>query len=265
MKTKRFTFLLLSLPLLLTSCFTFNSIKGNGDLVTEEISISDYDEISIAGTSAVVNYEQSESAPALKVTTDQNVYEMYEFKLNGRKLFIKPKEEYKKTLIRPTEFTITTQSKSLNEANLAGNIEFNLNSTLKGEKLDIDAAGKGTVNLKDSICVNEMYMSIAGKGTLNAQAIFADRFEGETAGSGTMNLGGKIDQATFEIAGSGDINAYDLETTNTSCEIAGSGDAKVNATGQLNVSIAGRGSVRYKGSPNISKSIAGFGSVKQTD
>lgn len=266
MKTKLASCLFLSMVLLLTSCFPFNRVKGDGNLVTEEISIGDYDEIDISGTSAVVNYQQSDAAPALKVTTDKNIYDMYEFKTDGNKLLIRPKHDFRKSMISPTEFTVTTQSTKLTDADLAGAVEFNLNSPLKSEKLNLDAAGNGTMNLNDSVCVEKMKVSIAGKGLLNAPSIFVNEFKGETAGSGKLNLGGKAEEVKFETAGSGHINAFDLVATNLSCEIAGSGDADVNVSNNLSVSIAGRGSVRYKGNPaNISKSIGGVGSVKQAD
>ena len=48
MKTKAF-FFMVCIWLLTTNGFAQNTIKGDGNIITKEISISDYDEISYVG------------------------------------------------------------------------------------------------------------------------------------------------------------------------------------------------------------------------
>ena len=56
--------------LLATNGFAQNTIKGNGNIITKEISISDYDEISYVGK-VNIEYEQSNASPSFKITIDE--------------------------------------------------------------------------------------------------------------------------------------------------------------------------------------------------
>jgi len=64
------------------------------------------------------------------------------------------------------------------------------------------------------------------------------------------------------ISGSGDINAFDMNTKEASISIKGSGDCKVNVSDTLTSEIAGSGDVYCRGNPRISSTIKGSGSLK---
>ena len=69
MKTKAF-FFMVCIWLLTTNGFAQNTIKGDGNIITKEISISDYDEISYVGK-VNIKYEQSNASPFFKITIDR--------------------------------------------------------------------------------------------------------------------------------------------------------------------------------------------------
>lgn len=258
----------LSVVLLLTSgCVFMPSIKGNGNVITREIDITDYDAIEVQGSSIIFNYSQQESAPALTVTVDQNIYDLFEFGTNGKKLVVRLKDRDKKpTRLCPTEFTITTNSSSLKKADLAGIDVFNLNGKFaSSEKVKFSVAGNTTIELRDTVTVDQMEVSTAGKGTLNADALYARTFKGEIAGQGTFNLKGAGEKADFEIAGNGKVHALDYELSTLSCEIAGKGLIETFANDRINARIAGMGTVKYKGNPSVKMDKAGVGSVKKVD
>lgn len=96
----------LSVILLLASgCIFMPSVRGDGNVITQTIDIVDYNEIDVQGSAIIFNYSQQESAPALTVTVDQNIYDLFEFKTDGEKLVIRPKERSKKQIrFRPTKF-----------------------------------------------------------------------------------------------------------------------------------------------------------------
>ena len=62
--------------LLTTNGFAQNTIKGDGNIITKEISISDYDEISYVGK-VNIKYEQSNASPFFKITIDENICLLY--------------------------------------------------------------------------------------------------------------------------------------------------------------------------------------------
>ena len=93
MKTKAF-FFMVCIWLLTTNGFAQNTIKGDGNIITKEISISDYDEISYVGK-VNIKYEQSNASPFFKITIDENILPHLDIKIKGKTLIIQPKNEKK--------------------------------------------------------------------------------------------------------------------------------------------------------------------------
>ena len=255
-----------SILLLAQGCIFFPAVKGDGNVTTHTIDISDYDQISVDASAAVFNYTQEESAPALTVTVDQNIYDLFDFKTDDNKLVIRPKQENKTLRLRPTQFTITSNSRQLKKVDLAGAEKFNVNSKLfSNDKIKFNLAGSVMLHMKDTVTVNQLEVSIAGSGIVDALTLYANEFKGEIAGSGTFNLAGTGEKAAFEIAGSGKIHALNFLLSDVSCEIAGNGLLETHATNNIYAEIAGSGNIRYKGDPSIKMEKAGIGSVKKVD
>ncbi|MDR0429377.1 MAG: DUF2807 domain-containing protein [Tannerellaceae bacterium] len=266
MKTNVLCALIAGLALITaTGCKPFKVVRGDGNVVTREISIGDYNKIEVSHSLKLI-YSQSEESPALKVTVDENILEIYDIKVSGGKLQIKPKKEFEWAYFKPTEFTIVAQSKELSSVELAGSTDFELNGLFTSEKLKIDLAGSGTININDSAFINHFDIDMAGSSTLNALQLNGRKFNGDIAGSGKLNLGGVMENAVFDIAGSGTVHAFDLQVDGMTCDIAGSGNVEISVNNSINVSVAGSGRVKYRGNPqNIKKDIAGLGSVVKVD
>ena len=133
--------------LLTTNGFAQNTIKGDGNIITKEISISDYDEISYVGK-VNIKYEQSNASPFFKITIDENILPHLDIKIKGKTLIIQPKNEKKYfngnsygLNLQPTVCEIKTSSRELKEISAVGGGEFIAKSPLKTDKLDISIAG----------------------------------------------------------------------------------------------------------------------------
>ena len=151
MKTRAF-FFMVCIWLLATNGFAQNTIKGDGNIITKEISISDYDEISYVGK-VNIEYEQSNASPFFKITIDENILPHFEIKVKGKTLIIQPKDERKYfngnsygLNLQPTVCEIKTNSRELKEISAVGGGEFVAKSPLKVDKLDISIAGSSTIN-----------------------------------------------------------------------------------------------------------------------
>lgn len=268
MKTNITVSICLFLILSFTGCIPMKTIEGDGNVITKSIDITDFDEFSGYGGKMIINYRQSSEEPALTITTDQNVFDIYTFEVKDRKLKIKPQKKYERMYrIRPTEFTITTNSTTIEKFDLAGDARLNINSPLTSlEKLEIAIAGSGNANLPERAEIGRIKTSIAGSGTINAAELICSEYDGEIAGSGTLILGGEADKVKFSIAGSGEVRAFALQAKEVSSSIAGSGDIEMTVSEKIKVEIAGSGKVRYKGDPaEVTKSVAGAGSVKKAE
>jgi len=266
MKTKLISLLLLFTLITFGGCLPGKVIKGDGNVVTKEVPVSDYTKVQAAG-SITINYSQSDEEPYLQVVTDQNIFDSFEFIVNNDgALQIRPKKEFRRnTNFRPTEFTINTNSRAIAGFDMAGNSKLNVNSTIRSEGMRLSLAGSGNINLNHKAEVNKMTVEIAGSATMNAFELASDEFRGDIAGSGTLNLGGEGRKATFSIAGSGDVKGIEFVVDEMKCDIAGSGYIEIHANKSINVSVAGSGRVRYKGDPTISRSVVGSGSVKKIE
>lgn len=259
--------LLLSLCLSIVGCVPMRTIKGDGNVVTEKIEIKDYDSFASYGGKMEVNYSQSTDQPELTITTDKNILDIYLFEMEGSRLVIKPQKKYRRSYrIRPTVFTVVTNSGKIKEFDLSGETHLNIKTPILTEKLKLSIAGSGHANLPERVEAQEIETDLAGSGTIDAAAIFCQKYDGDIAGSGTLLLGGEAENVKLSIAGSGDVKAFNLNAKALTTSIAGRGDVEMSVSEKIKVDIAGKGSVRYKGNPtDVSKSIAGSGSLEKVD
>lgn len=91
MKT-RIIYLCLLVILSTTGCIPTQTIKGDGNITTENIPVSEYDCLELEGGGMVVNYTQSDAPEGLEIKTDRNIFEKYEFNVEDHKLKIRPKK-----------------------------------------------------------------------------------------------------------------------------------------------------------------------------
>ena len=242
-------------------------IDGNGNPETREIKISDYDEITLVG-SADFEYEQSDKAPYLSVTIDENLFDYLVTEVEGGTLKIYPKS-IKKGFnnnsydLRPTVYKIKSNSKELKELNTVGSGSFIISKPTKVNRMEINMAGSGNVELRGPVKGYKLECNMAGSGNIIAKDIQLDNLSCSLASSGEIEVIGTVDRASFNVAGSGEIKAFDCQARKAECNIASSGEISVYATQILDANIVGSGEIHYKGDPEISKSIMGSGSINK--
>ncbi|MBQ4162894.1 MAG: DUF2807 domain-containing protein [Parabacteroides sp.] len=236
--------LLLSIVILsavLCSCyFRPNTINGDGNIITKEIQIKDYEQLEIELNNVELIYQQSEDTPILKIETDQNIMDIIDIEQEGKELTLKHQREFTQTT--PTYLIITTNSTKLKELALAGSGIYNLGEGIFGEELEIKLAGNCRVQA-DSIIVNDLDCKIAGKGELY--------------------LNGNVKETNIESAGNSQIEAFGLHTDILECEIAGRSHIEITVNQQITAQIAGKADILYKGDPKITQQSIGKGSIKQ--
>lgn len=240
MKIKAFTLLVLAL----TTAFIFSScykkrVKGDQNIVEKEIPITDYNKIQLSISGNLTYEQKTDSEPYLLIKTDENIFSLLSITTSDSTLVIESEKN-----IKPSEFSIVTNSKRLMEIALEGSTK---------------------IDLKGKLISDSMRLKIAGSGTIKTDSLICKFLDIKIGGSGDIRLKGVASNAKFAIAGSGDIRAYELQADTVTCKIAGSGDIQVTAHRLLDINIAGSGDVKYKGEPKVSQSIAGSGKIKQVD
>jgi hypothetical protein len=123
---------------------------------------------------------------------------------------------------------------------------------------------------------------LGGSGGMRIDRVVGDSFEGAVAGSGDLRIGevqvarlrmgisgsgqaearGRAQQAQYDIAGSGGINARNVAAETAAVSIAGSGEVTAHATRSAKVDIAGSGDVEIVGGAKCTVSKAGSGNVR---
>lgn len=243
---KKSNLLLASLAIILiftqVSCHMM-SVKGNGNLVTKEISVSDYQALAVQGGNIELTYTQSEGAPYLQIETDQNILDLLEIKVNGDELKIRPLN--KRTSINPTRFVIKTNSKGLK---------------------DLKIAGSGEGRIKGFLKSNELELGIAGSGSLTVDSLDVQELECDIAGSGEMFLAGKAEKTKVKSAGSCNVKAFDLITERLDYKMAGSCNIDITVNQEISAKMAGSGELRFKGNPaQIHNNSAGSCSITHVE
>ena len=213
--------------------------KGDGNIVTEVRSHTDFSKISIE-MGADLYIEQGETYE-VKVEASENIQEIIETKVVGSTLEIDLKKG--KCLKNSYEVKVYVVMPELDDISISGSGDVSIDDLFVGNRLDVSISGSGNLDF-DQLDYNELDVSISGSGDLFLNSV-------DTLVSESIN-----------ISGSGEIHSYDLPAKHVEIKVSGSGDCEVHAVETLDISISGSGDVSYKGNPIIDQSISGSGSVK---
>ena len=236
MKTLTLTIaLLLSINLSAQSWFG-KKVIGNGNQITIERTVQDYEDINVAGAFDIELVKGKEGD--LSILIDENLQDYLVTKLKGETLYIRWKREYK---VRP-KHTVQIQIpfKEIDGVSLVGSGSISNKDIINSPNFEIDLAGSGTINLH--LETNDTDCSMAG--------------------SGSVILKGNSNDFVCSKAGSGDLQSYDFTCNRIAISSAGSGSAEVFVTDTLQAQTAGSGSIHYKGDPkHDSLRVAGSGRI----
>ena len=116
----------------------------------------------------------------------------------------------------------------------------------------VDIKGSADVYLKGTIKGNDLNLNIAGSGDIEAENLQYANIFALVKGSGDIDLKNvKATTVMSEVNGSGDISAEKLAASNVVATVAGSGDIVCYASRQLDARVSGSGDIEYKGSPSV--------------
>ena len=134
--------------------------------------------------------------------------------------------------------------------------------TISVPRLDmVEVAGSGDINV-DRIAGERFKGAIAGSGDLRLGQVAVNELGLSIAGSGGITAAGQARKASYEIAGSGNVDASNLRAADAEAEIAGSGSIRANVTGTVRASIAGSGDIDIRGGARCQSSKAGSGEIR---
>ena len=280
---KQLSFLLLSVIFSLVGMGNLNAetIKGNGKIVTKEIDVRDFDEITLS-VPATVHFTQSEQY-SCSITIDENLAQFIGIKVIGDDLSIKqvpskdgkpllsfslgekdvsvPKYQY--PTLQFTKFEINISAPGLEDVRVNGAGIFIFMNDFSDHKLDADVNGNGQIKSGNVMKISELDVEITGSGSVDFAQVTAEEAEVTLSGSGYATLNGSFFEVDLKLMGTGNITVNgDAKIAMT--KIAGSGDIRIEYVSRLvKYDIAGSGNVYYSGDAEIRGFAAGSGTIQR--
>jgi hypothetical protein len=106
-------------------------------------------------------------------------------------------------------------------------------------------------------------LSLAGSGDIEAHDLQGKNLRIVLAGSGDIDVDGTVDDLDVELRGSGDIDAAELVAQDVSVDLRGSGDVSVHAHQSALVDLRGSGDVEVAGKGTLRQDVRGSGDVSR--
>ena len=215
-------------------------VRGDGNVKTENRSVTGYNSIDVSGSIDV--YVREDSAQSVKIETDENLLQYVTVRVEGTVLEIYPRDNYN---LRPTgTIKVYVAGSDFKKFEASGACDYYTdNKITNSDDISIDLSGA---------CDAKMELS-------------APKIKAELSGSGKLILTGETKDLSIGGSGSSDFRCFDMKAENVNVDISGSGDAEVFASVKLNIDVSGSGSIKYKGNPSVSQRISGSGSVDKVE
>lgn len=214
--------------------------KGNGNVVTETRTTSDYDAIKISGSfdvdlvagqeGKIILKGEENLLSAIKVEVEDNVLKVYVERNSN---------------IRPSigkKIQVTIPFDKISEVNLSGSGNIQSKNVIKNDKFLAKLSGSGNFNL----------------------AVDSNNLELNLSGSGNVRLKGNANNFTTKLSGSGDIDTTELQSKIVDVNVSGSGNSKINCKESLTARVSGSGNIKYTGNPEKRDvKVSGSGNISK--
>jgi hypothetical protein len=180
--------------ILITGC-DWLGVRGNGHITTDQRTVTAFSEIEAEGAFEI---EWRSGAPALSITTDENLLPYIENRNIDNRLRLRSRDR-----IRPTHGTkIVVSSPTRSAAKLTGATRLTANQ-LSGAKFAVESTGAARVTLDGT--VDELLADMTGASELNAKSLQTKTAQLSTTGAADADIS-VSDTLKVSITGAGKVN-----------------------------------------------------------
>jgi hypothetical protein len=180
--------------ILITGC-DWLGVRGNGHITTDQRTVTAFSEIEAEGAFEI---EWRSGAPALSITTDENLLPYIENRNIDNRLRLHSRDR-----IRPTHRTkIVVSSPTRSAAKLTGATRLTANQ-LSGAKFAVESTGAARVALDGSI--DELLADMTGASDLKAKSLQTKTAQISTTGAADADVS-VSDTLKVSITGAGKVN-----------------------------------------------------------
>ena len=220
-----------------TGCSSLRSIKGDGNIVSSEKTVSTFEKIVCEGF-VEVRFHSSEKYRAV-VTVDANLDEYVDISTRNNVLNIGTKRGHD---YKFTKFLVDVYCPAL-----------------KG----VSMSGSGRFESVEKIIASTFETSVSGSGRIEG-TIECDNFSGRISGSGRISVGGISKDVNVIISGSGNFNGSQFSAKNATVNVSGSGKASICVEDNLRAGVSGSGGIDYCGEPGkVDTNVSGSGRIRK--
>jgi carbon monoxide dehydrogenase subunit G len=233
----------------------WNTVAGNGRIVSQTRAVSQFNEVSVAGSGELTVSQGSEES--LTIETDENLLPLVKSEVSGGHLRIGPKD----VNLRPTKgIRYQLKLKNLNALRLSGSVNAGL-GPIKTENLAFQVSGSGRIQ-SAQLQAKDLSAHISGSGRIQAAQLEVKQLSVQISGSGDTDVAGEAERQDIHISGSGSHQASQLKCSQADAQISGSGHATLLVKDSLSAHISGSGEIEYYGSPQVNSHVSGSGHVR---
>jgi hypothetical protein len=191
---KNGTIVLLTACVVLAAGCDLVGIRGDGRIVTDQRTVSDFSEIEARGAFRI---EWRSGAPALSITTDENLLPYIETRNINNRLSLRSREN-----LRPTHhINVVISSPTRSAASLSGASDLKV-PALTGPKFAIESRGAAEVTLDGA--VNELLVDMTGASDLRARSLQARSVQISTTGAASAQVN-PTETLRVAITGAGQV------------------------------------------------------------
>ena len=258
---------ILAMYFLCTGFSSTRATRGDGNVVSSEKTVSEFQKINSVGT-ANVRFHASDKHRVV-VTVDANLYEYVEISTRNGVLHIEIKakgEQRRRNRFihidkKPTQFVVDVYAPTLSGVSIAGSGSFTAVDKVVAPTFAATVAGSGRIS--GTFESSNFSGKISGSGSING-TFEGSRFSANISGSGRITAAGASENADVTISGSGSFNGNNFNAKNATVRISGSGIANVCVENSLEARVSGSGNINYCGNPpTVNSNVSGSGIVRK--
>ena len=170
---KKIAILFLAACVVLPAGCRWPGIRGNGMIKTEERAIGAFTNIDVRGAFVI---EWQNGAPALRITTDENLFPYIDSSVSGDTLRLRVREH-----VWPThEINVVISSPTRTAARISGAVKLTAKQ-LSGPRFALESSGASRVSLEGN--VNQLLVDMTGASELAASGLQTKTAEISTTGA----------------------------------------------------------------------------------
>jgi Putative auto-transporter adhesin, head GIN domain len=234
--------LLVCLALLLQACsidIGGNSVRGSGNVVTEDRPVSGVKRVTLANQGDLKI--QVGAAESLVIEAEENLLPYIETNVRGGQLEIRTQNGTDLQNTRPIRYTLTV-------------------TELDG----VTITSSGGISASD-MRASSFSILVSSSGKLDIASLYADKLDVEITSSGNVAIKtGEVPQIDIRISSSGDLDVQHVAAQKVSVVLSSSGAARVWVSDTLDGRLTSSGNVYYRGSPQVNVTTSSSGKAINT-